>query len=229
MDHSATSAYADEDDNMQSLEQQPEARERLTPLPDFVTSYHNPPGERYSTAQRGEPRGGGQQELEDGMRSRRLTRRVSSLSRQRQGEGADVASERKSPGPGGRGGYVSRRKIHSVEMSEPIKAGSSDERRAMSDGMVSLLREKMQDLNGIMNRAKAVLPTDLEAGKGDGLFDLAIEYLHQSDHDGPAGSKRLQAGLLRKVDSLGKLAKRLDREIPADVDRDSDMYDLRSY
>ena len=228
MDHTATSTYADEDDNMQVLEQQPAARERLTPLPDFVTSYHNPQGETFTTLHNGAPSGSGG-ELRDGMQSRRLTRRVSSLSRQKQGEDTGAVDRGMLLGTGGQGGYVSRRKIHGVEMSEPIKAGSSDERRAMSDGMVSLLREKMQDLRGIMDRANAILPTDLEAGKGDEVFNLAIEYLHQSDHDGPAGSRRLQSGLLRKVDSLGKLAKRLDREIPADVDRDSDMYDLRSY
>ena len=39
------SRFADEDDDMQNLSQLPRPQDKLTPLPDFVTSYHNPPDE----------------------------------------------------------------------------------------------------------------------------------------------------------------------------------------
>lgn len=212
--HSAQSVYADEDDRMQVLEQQPEAREHLTPLPDFVISYHNPPAETFGGRQ------ASASDLQNGMKANRLQRK--SFSQPHLGTDAPTSL---SSG----GGYVSRRRIRNVKPSEPIKSGSSDEKRAMSNGMVSLLNDKMSDLRNVMNKVNNFLPKDLEAGKGDEVFDLAIGYLHMSDHDGPAGSKKLQKGLLKKVDSLGRLAKRLGKEIPADVDRNSDLYDLRSY
>ena len=100
----------------------------------------------------------------------------------------------------------------------------------MCDGMTELLNEKIIDLGRVMKRVQNVLPIDLQPeGIEEQTLDLAIEYLHMSDHSGPAASRKLSAAMLKKVDSLGKLAKRLKVEIPSDVDRKSNLYDLRSY
>ncbi len=241
-----------ETNNMQAQEQYPPPQDKLTPLPDFVTSYHNAPDPfggpgATITAKTTAKHDSESLTAAPHTRSndkRRLTRRMSSLHRQQDYDEAaaavvavssasssSVPSPDKSSASFRKPQYQSRRRLRGVvEPSEPIQEGSSDERRAMSDGMVTLLREKMVDLGKVMTSVQGFLSYDMEPGvKGNEVFDLAIKYLKQSDHAGPAGSKVLQRGLLRKVDSLGKLAKRLEKDIPGDVDRDSDLYDLRSY
>ena len=202
------SQFADDDDDMQEQYQLPPMIDKLTPLPDFVTSYHNPPD------------GHGGSTTSQSMSAPRRRRKDSSTT-------ADTTTVAESSSKGFQ--YDSNRRVKDIEPSAPLTSGSSDEIRAMSDGMTQLLKEKIIDLGNVMQRVQNVLPVDLEPAAENQVLNLAIEYLHMSDHDGPASSKRMQSAMLRKVDSLGKLAKRLHVEIPSDLDRSSDMYDLKSY
>jgi hypothetical protein len=204
------SRFADDDDDMQILSSLPEPQDKLTPLPDFVLSYHNPPDE--------------------------FGNRSSSLSAPRTKRSSSTPTEITStsnqtidgPPPFNGFQYESIRREKS-NPSEPIKSGSSDEIRAMSNGMTELLKEKIIDFGNVMSRVSNVTKFDIEPAAEDQIFNVAIEYLHMSDHDGPSASRNMRKAMLRKVDSLGKLAKRLKVEIPSDIDRDSELYDLRSY
>ena len=206
---------------MQSLSQLPPPLSKLTPLPDFVTSYHNPTDEwGNSTAH--------SQSMAAPRAARRNHHQSSTMTSVSPPAGAP-GTESSAPGMFQ---YESVRRTNgdNMELSAPIQSGSADEKRAMCDGMTELLNEKIIDLGRVMKRVQNVLPIDLEPeGIEEQTLDLAIEYLHMSDHSGPAASRKLSAAMLKKVDSLGKLAKRLKVEIPSDVDRKSNLYDLRSY
>ena len=206
------SRFADQDDDTQQQLHLPRPIDRLTPLPDFVLSYHNPPDEF-----------GTNSNSSHSMSAPRLRRSNSNTSTTTTTSSPDE-TETSSEGFQ----YQSVRRVK-TEPSAPMSSGSSDEIRAMSDGMFEILKYKIKDLGNVMQRVQNVLPEDMEPAGEEELLNLALEYLQMSDHDGPSSSKKMQSAMLRKVDSLGKLAKRLHVEIPANVDRNSDMYDLRSY
>tara|TARA_B110000090_G_scaffold141805_1_gene155834 strand:+ start:2403 stop:4709 length:2307 start_codon:yes stop_codon:yes gene_type:complete len=216
------SRFADEDDDMQNLSQLPRPQDKLTPLPDFVTSYHNPPDEFGNN-------------ISNSMAAPRVQRSSSTSSTASHtsppsptlpSDSVDLTSDTSKDFEGFQ--YQSTRRKKS-KPSVPLKSGSSDEIRAMSNGMTELLKEKIVDLGNVMSRVSRATKHDVEPAAENELLNLAIEYLHMSDHNGPAASKKMQKAMLHKVDSLGKLAKRLKVDIPSDVDRGSDLYDLRSY
>jgi hypothetical protein len=107
---------------------------------------------------------------------------------------------------------------------------SIDAKEELSAEMTKLMIEKINDFKMTTNRIKSVLKDDISTDYN--VLDLAYKYLKMSDHKGPGMSKKMRRNLLKKVDSLEQLAKRLNGgqdPISTDVKKGTDMYDLRTH
>jgi len=113
------------------------------------------------------------------------------------------------------------------ELMSQAQPDSIDAKEELSREMTKLMIERIDDFKNTTSRIQSILTEDIS--KDYNVLDLAYKYLKISDHKGPGMSKRQKRTLLRKVESLESLAKRLNGgqdPISSDVRKGTDLYDL---
>ena len=116
------------------------------------------------------------------------------------------------------------------ELMSQAQPDSIDAKEELSREMTKLMIERIDDFKNTTSRIQSILTEDISEDYN--VLDLAYKYLKISDHKGPGMSKRQKRTLLRKVESLESLAKRLNGgqdPISSDVRKGTDLYDLRSH
>ena len=116
------------------------------------------------------------------------------------------------------------------ELFEEAEPDNIDAKEELSREMTKLMQEKINDFKNTTSRIQSILTEDISVDCD--VLELAYKYLKISDHKGPGLSRVQKRTLLRKVESLETLARRLNNgqdPISAEVKKGTDMYDLRAH